>query len=178
MDLNDIESKIIKIDTNFPPVGKWNPPLCEGPVFNIDSNGDWFYNNSIIKNEKLKLLFSRVLKKEDDQYYLVTPYEKIIVNPAIAPYVITDFIVTEKGINLITNLNFSAKLDKLSATKLISFNNVDIPIVIIRSNIEAFFSRNIYYKLVDLAISQNNLIDSVLYINSYDINHPIGKINA
>ena len=178
MDLKDIESKIIKIDTNFPPVGKWNPPLCEGPVFNIDSNGDWFYNNSIIKNEKLKLLFSRVLKKEDDQYYLVTPYEKIIVNPAIAPYVITDFIVTKKGINLITNLNFSAKLDKLSATKLISFNNVDIPIVIIRPNIEAFFSRNIYYKLVDLAISQNNLIDSVLYINSYDINHPIGKINA
>lgn len=84
----------------------------------------------------------------------------------------------EEGINLITNLNFTSKLDKFSDTKLISFNNADIPIVLIRSNIEAFFSRNIYYKLVDLAISQNNLIDSVLYINSYDINHPIGKINA
>ena len=178
MDLKDIESKIINIDTNFPPVEKWNPPLCKGPFFNIDSNGNWFYNNSIIKNEKLKLLFSRVLKREDNKYYLVTPYEKIIVNSAIAPYVITDFIVMEEGINLITNLNFTSKLDKFSDTKLISFNNADIPIVLIRSNIEAFFSRNIYYKLVDLAISQNNLIDSVLYINSYDINHPIGKINA
>lgn len=178
MDLKDIESRIINIDTNFPPVEKWNPPLCEGPFFNIDSNGNWFYNNSIIKNEKLKLLFSRVLKREDNKYYLVTPYEKIIVNSAIAPYVITDFIVMEEGINLITNLNFTSKLDKFSDTKLISFNKADIPIVLIRSNIEAFFSRNIYYKLVDLAISQNNLIDSVLYINSYDINHPIGKINA
>jgi len=178
MNLKDIESKIINIDTNFPPVEKWNPPLCKGPFFNIDSNGNWFYNNSIIKNEKLKLLFSRVLKREDNKYYLVTPYEKIIVNSAIAPYVITDFIVMEEGINLITNLNFTSKLDKFSDTKLISFNNADIPIVLIRSNIEAFFSRNIYYKLVDLAISQNNLIDSVLYINSYDINHPIGKINA
>jgi hypothetical protein len=178
MDLKDIESKIINFDTNFPPVDKWNPPLCEGPFFKIDSNGDWFYNNSIIKNEKLKLLFSRVLKKENNQYYLVTPYEKIIVNPAIAPYVITDFIVTEKGINLITNLNYSAKLDKLSATKLISFNNVDIPIVIIRSNIEAFFSRNVYYKLVDIAINQNTIIDSVMHINSYDTSHPIGIINA
>ena len=178
MDLKDIESKIINIDTNFPPVEKWNPPLCKGPFFNIDSNGNWFYNNSIIKNEKLKLLFSRVLKREDNKYYLVTPYEKIIVNSAIAPYVITDFIVMEEGINLITNLNFTSKLDKFSDTKLISFNNADIPIVLIRSNIEAFFSRNIYYKLVDLAISQNNLIDSVLYINSYDTNHPIGKINA
>ena len=178
MDLKDIESKIINIDTNFPPVENWNPPLCEGPFFTIDSNGNWFYNNSIIKNEKLKLLFSRVLKREDNKYYLVTPYEKIIVNSAIAPYVITDFIVMEEGINLITNLNFTSKLDKFSDTKLISFNKADIPIVLIRSNIEAFFSRNIYYKLVDLAISQNNLIDSVLYINSYDINHPIGKINA
>ena len=178
MDLKDIESKIINIDTNFPPVEKWNPPLCKGIFFTIDSNGNWFYNNSIIKNEKLKLLFSRVLKREDNKYYLVTPYEKIIVNSAIAPYVITDFIVMEEGINLITNLNFTSKLDKFSDTKLISFNNADIPIVLIRSNIEAFFSRNIYYKLVDLAISQNNYIDSVLYINSYDTNHPIGKINA
>ena len=93
-------------------------------------------------------------------------------------YVITDFIVTKKGINLITNLNYSAKLDKLSATKLISFNNVDIPIVIIRSNIEAFFSRNVYYKLVDIAINQNTIIDSVMHINSYDTSHPIGIINA
>ena len=41
MDLKDIESKIINIDTNFPPVDQWNPPLCEGPLFKIDSNGDW-----------------------------------------------------------------------------------------------------------------------------------------
>ena len=178
MDLKDIESKIINIDTNFPPVEKWNPPLCKGPFFTIDSNGNWFYNNSIIKNEKLKLLFSRVLKREDNKYYLVTPYEKIIVNSAIAPYVITDFIVMEEGINLITNLNFTSKLDKFSDTKLISFNNADIPIVLIRSNIEAFFSRNIYYKLVDIAIHQNNIIDSVMHIESYDTSHPIGIINA
>ena len=35
MDLKDIESKIINIDTNFPPVDKWNPPLCEGPFLRL-----------------------------------------------------------------------------------------------------------------------------------------------
>ena len=178
MELKDIELNIKKIDKNFPPVDKWNPPLCDGPYFSIDSNGDWFYNNSLIKNEKLKLLFSKVLKREKNQYYLVTPYEKIKVEVAIAPYMIIDFISTEEGINLITNLDFQSKLDKSSSTKLIRYNDVNLPVIFIRSNIEAFFSRNIYYKLIDLAITQNAPLNNILYISSYGVKHPIGNIDA
>ena len=35
---------------DFPPVDQWNPDLCEGQEFFIDREGDWFYNNSPIKN--------------------------------------------------------------------------------------------------------------------------------
>ena len=53
----------------FPPVDQWNPDLCEGQEFFIDREGDWFYNNSPIKNKKLINLFSTVIRKDDDNYF-------------------------------------------------------------------------------------------------------------
>ena len=50
------------------------------------------------------------------------------------------------------------------------------PLVIVRNNIEGFINRNTYYKLVDLAISQNHKEDNYLYLRSFNINHVIGKI--
>ena len=50
----------------FPPVDQWNPDLCEGVKFNIDRNGEWFYQNSLLKKESLKILFASILKKENN----------------------------------------------------------------------------------------------------------------
>ena len=38
---------------DFPPVDTWNPKICEGQEFLINREGDWFYNDSPIKNKKL-----------------------------------------------------------------------------------------------------------------------------
>ena len=59
-------AKDLKGYEKFPPVDKWNPDLCEGQEFFIDREGNWFYNHSPIKNQKLTNLFSTVLKNEDN----------------------------------------------------------------------------------------------------------------
>ena len=161
---------------NFPPVELWNPALCEGQEFYIDREGDWFYNKSPIKNKKLLNLFSTVLRKDKNEYFLVTPVEKVPVKVELAPYKIIDFEVNDEKVKLITNLNFQFILDKTNTTRLINHNDSLIPLVNVRSNIEGFFNRNTYYKLVDLALEKEFIDNNFLYIPSNQINHIIGKV--
>ena len=161
---------------NFPPVELWNPALCEGQEFYIDREGDWFYNKSPIKNKKLLNLFSTVLRKDKNEYFLVTPVEKVPVKVELAPYKIIDFEVNDEKVQLITNLNFQFILDKTNTTRLINHNDSLIPLVNVRSNIEGFFNRNTYYKLVDLALEKQFIDNNFLYIPSNQINHIIGKV--
>ena len=161
---------------NFPPVELWNPALCEGQEFYIDREGQWFYNKSPIKNKKLLNLFSTVLRKDKNEYFLVTPVEKVPVKVELAPYKIIDFEVNDEKVQLITNLNFQFILDKTNTTRLINHNDSLIPLVNVRSNIEGFFNRNTYYKLVDLALEKQFIDNNFLYIPSNQINHIIGKV--
>ncbi len=166
----------LKDHNTFPPVEKWNPQLCEGQEFFIDREGNWFYNNSPIKNHKIINLFSTVLKKELNNYYLVTPVEKVPVRVELAPYKIIDFKINKKDIMLITNLNYEFILNKENTTRLINYNDTHIPLVIVRKNIEGFFNRNTYYKLIDIALDNNYIKDNLVYISSNNINHTIGRI--
>ena len=161
---------------NFPPVELWNPALCEGQEFYIDREGEWFYNKSPIKNKKLLNLFSTVLRKDKNEYFLVTPVEKVPVKVELAPYKIIDFEVNDEKVQLITNLNFQFILDNTNTTRLINHNDSLIPLVNVRSNIEGFFNRNTYYKLVDLALEKDFIDNNFLYIPSNQINHIIGKV--
>ena len=161
---------------NFPPVELWTPALCEGQEFYIDREGEWFYNKSPIKNKKLLNLFSTVLRKDKNEYFLVTPVEKVPVKVELAPYKIIDFEVNDEKVQLITNLNFQFILDKTNTTRLINHNDSLIPLVNVRSNIEGFFNRNTYYKLVDLALEKEFIDNNFLYIPSNQINHIIGKV--
>ena len=75
-----------------------------------------------------------------------------------------------------TNLNYDFELDEYNTTKLIKENDTLIPIVNVRNNIEGFFNRNTYYKLIDWALEKNLIKDNFLYIPSNNYNHIIGKI--
>ena len=103
MSISKIVNSIKSNGNSLPPVHHWNPDLCEGQEFYIDREGEWFYNNSPVKNYRLTKLFSTVLRKDDDSYYLVTPHEKVPLKTAIAPYVITDFNFNNEDLELVTN---------------------------------------------------------------------------
>ena len=176
MSISKIANHIKPTSNSFPPVHKWNPDLCEGQEFFIDREGEWFYNNSPIKNYRLTKLFSTVLRKDDDSYYLVTPHEKVPLKTAIAPYVITDFNFNNESLELVTNFEYSFVINEINTIKLINFEDTLIPIVHVRDNIEGFFNRSTYYNLINFALENNNIIDDILYISSGNKNYPVGKI--
>ena len=104
--LTEIISKLEKQEgKGLPPVHLWNPPLCENVEMKINSKGDWFFNNSPINRKKMVQLFSTVLRRDEEDYFLVTPVEKIKVVVEKKPFVIIDFEIKEeeKADNLFSN---------------------------------------------------------------------------
>ena len=142
-------AKNIQHSSSFPPVDKWNPDLCIGQTISIDRN------------------------------FLVTPVEKVPVEVAVAPYVITDFEFDNFGnIKCITNFDFAFDLDKDHPVVLRELENKFLPVFRVRDiNIEGFLNRNTYYRFLNYVVEKGHVKDDILFINSHGEEFPIGKID-
>jgi hypothetical protein len=179
MDFSDLLQSVNSIEEKYPPVHLWNPDLCEGVEMKIDREGNWFYQGSIIGRDKLKILFSRILKFEDGNYYLVTPVEKVPVNVDLAPYMIIDYEVDSDNNNIIlkTNLDLSVPLDSNHQLELRKIGDEHIPFVHVRNNIEGFISRSVYYSLIEIALKQDCASENQLSLKSFNCVFDLGKMN-
>jgi len=177
MDFSDLLQSVNSIEEKYPPVHLWNPDLCEGVEMKIDREGNWFYQNSIIGRDKLKILFSRILKLEEGKYFLVTPVEKVPVIVDLAPYMIVDYEVDSdhKNIILKTNLDLSIPLDNDHRLELKNIGDEHIPFVHVRNNIEGFISRSVYYSLIEIALNQDNGSSDQLTLKSFDCDFNLGQ---
>lgn len=177
MDFSDLLQSVNSIEEKYPPVHLWNPDLCEGVEMKIDREGNWFYQNSIIGRDKLKILFSRILKLEEGKYFLVTPVEKVPVTVDLAPYMIVDYEVDSdyKNIILKTNLDLSIPLDNEHRLELKNIGDEHIPFVHVRNNIEGFISRSVYYSLIEIALKQDNGSSDQLTLKSFDCDFNLGQ---
>ena len=177
MDFSDLLQSVNSIEEKYPPVHLWNPDLCEGVEMKIDREGNWFYQNSIIGRDKLKILFSRILKLEEGKYFLVTPVEKIPVTVDLAPYMIVDYEVDSdyKNIILKTNLDLSIPLDNEHRLELKNIGDEHIPFVHVRNNIEGFISRSVYYSLIEIALKQDKGSSDQLTLRSFDCDFNLGQ---
>ena len=178
MDFAELLNSVNSIEEKYPPVHLWNPDLCEGVEMRIDREGNWFYQGSIIGRDKLKILFSKILKFENGKYYLVTPVEKVPVTVDLAPYMVVDYEVDldHKNIILKTNLDLSIPLDKDHQLELKKIGDEHIPFVHVRNNIEGFISRSVYYSLIEIALKQDNGSSDQLTLKSFNCDFNLGQI--
>ncbi len=70
----------------LPPVDKWDPPYCGELDLTIRSDGVWVHEGTPIGRARLVRLFSTVLRRDGDQYFLVTPVEKLGIVVEDAPF--------------------------------------------------------------------------------------------
>ena len=83
-----------------PPVHLWDPPFCGNLDIRIARDGTWYYLGSPIGRFELVKLFSSILRKDEDKYFLVTPAEKVGIKVDDAPFVAVDFSIVGSGNNL------------------------------------------------------------------------------
>jgi uncharacterized protein len=68
------------------PVHLWNPPFCGDIDMRIAADGTWFYQGTPIGRPALVRLFATILKREGENYFLVTPVEKCGIVVEDAPF--------------------------------------------------------------------------------------------
>ena len=147
----------------LPPVQTWNPPLSGEMDMVIQADGQWRHEGDIIQRQSLVNLFSTILKKEGDDYYLVTPVEKWKIQVEDAPFVIVDFEFAEttnyslKYFTFITSYGDKVVVDKDHPLWVDYAEGQDKPkpYVIVRHDMPGLIHRKVYYQLVDLALKNN-----------------------
>lgn len=161
-DFNNILSEITKAQgkNQLPPVDKWDPDFCGDMDLVIKRDGTWHYQNSPIGRQRLVKLFSTVLKKEGDNYFLVTPVEKLGIKVEDAPFLVTrmDLEDTEKGPVIVFHDNCDNSFPLSSQHALWVEQDQKTgepsPYVTVRSNLHALIHRNVFYELVEIAEEQ------------------------
>lgn len=138
-----------------PPVHLWNPPFCGDLDMEIRRNGTWFYLGTPIGRHALVRLFSSILRKDGDDYFLVTPVEKVGIRVVDAPFVAVDAEVEGKGpgqtITFTTNVEdmVTAGPDHPIRVARDPETGEPAPYVLVRANLEALIDRKTFYRLVE-----------------------------
>jgi uncharacterized protein len=139
-----------------PPVHLWNPPFCGDLDMRIARDGTWFYLGTPIGRAPLVKLFSSILKREGDSYFLVTPVEKVGIKVDDAPLLAVDFEVAGEG--EAQRITFTTKTDDIAAlgpdhplrVERDPATGEPSPYVLIRANLWALIDRKSFYRLIDL----------------------------
>ncbi len=140
----------------LPPVHLWNPDFCGDLDMRIARDGTWFYLGTPIGRPELVRLFSTILRKDGDDYFLVTPVEKVGITVDDAPFVAVDFEVTGSGkdqtLTFETNVGdfATAGPDHPIRVERDAKTGEPSPYVLIRANLEALIDRKSFYRLVDI----------------------------
>jgi uncharacterized protein len=144
-----------------PPVHLWNPPFCGDLDMEIRRDGTWFYLGTPIGRHALVKLFASILRKDGDDYFLVTPVEKVGIRVLDAPFVAVDAEATGKArdqiLTFTTNVEdaVTAGPDHPIRVTRDPETGEPSPYVLIRRNLEALIDRKTFYRLVDLGAHED-----------------------
>lgn len=143
----------VNLDGKLPPVDSWHPDLSGDIDIVIKASGDWYHEGDLMTREKLVRLFSTILKREGDEYFLVTPVEKWRIRVEDLPFMVVLIQKEENGvIRAVTNLGDEFEIGEAHPVQM---EGGSIPAISVRAGLMARFSRNAYYALAELATERN-----------------------
>lgn len=181
-ELFSILNKVAKTDGDLPPVENWHPENCGEMDLVIKASGEWLHEGTPIRRKNLYRLFSTVLRKDGDQYFLVTPVEKIAIVVEWQPFVVIDFDVVKEGsmpLYVFTdNCGNKILLTDLEQLAFSNFEEQKLPIIKVRRNLYGSFSRSCYYRLVEAATQTEDKGKTRISIRSNNIDFILGEFKC
>ena len=140
------------------PVHLWDPPFCGDLDIVIKRDGSWFHEGRPIRRRELVKLFSSILKKEDDRYYLVTPAEKVGITVERCPFIIIGMGVSQQnGVQVIrfrtsTDEQIIADSDHHLTVEETGGDDFPLPVIHVRDGMTGLLSRAVFYRLAEIAV--------------------------
>ena len=138
------------------PVHLWNPPFCGDLDMRIGRDGTWYYLGTPIGRPELVRLFASILKREGDEYFLVTPVEKVGITVDDAPFVAVDFEPSGQGQDQVLTFETNVgDLVRAGTDHPLRFahdarTGEPAPYVMVRNGLEALIDRKSFYRLAEL----------------------------
>lgn len=144
----------------LPPVHDWNPDFSGDLDMRIARDGTWFYQGTPINRPALVRLFSTILRREGDDFFLVTPVEKWRITVDDAPFVAVD--VEAEGAGDARQLVFETNVgDRVAAgpdnpirVERDPETGEPAPYVMVRDGLEALIDRKSFYRMVEMGTHQ------------------------
>ena len=165
----------------LPPVHLWNPAHSGEIDIVITADGRWIHESATINRAPLVRLFSTVLRKDPDGYWLVTPVEQMRITVEDAPFIATALDVAA-GADGSPVLAFTTNVGDVVEAGADNGLRVEIdpatqeprPYLHVRRGLEALISRPVFYELVEMAQER----DGVLGVESAGTWFPLGRSEA
>lgn len=158
----------------LPPVHLWNPASCGEIDMVIRSDGLWFHEGAPIGRPQLVRLFSTVLRKDSDGYWLVTPVEKLRITVEDAPF--TAVRVDRDGQALVFHTNVGDRVeagpDHPIRVEMDADSGEPRPYLHVRAGLEALIVRAVFYELVAMGEARGGRLG----VSSHEVWFDLGPL--
>ncbi|MFW1951837.1 DUF1285 domain-containing protein [Acinetobacter beijerinckii] len=159
---------------SIPPLEQWHPKHCGKMDLKIKANGEWWHEGQLVKRQALLDLFSKVLWKENDKFYLKTPVEQIEIEVEDEPLLVNQAdqieIDGQRYLQLTTINQDVVIIDKEHPIFMREYDGELRPYVHVRFGMNALIQRQSFYHLVNYgSLSENSQGDTVLTLKSGDL---------
>ena len=144
----------------LPPLDEWSPQLTADSLIRIAADGTWYHDGGVIRRAAMVRAFASLLMRDaDGQHWLVTPFEKQLVEVEDAALLAVD--VQQDGGALAFRLNTDDIIIAGPDHPIVARGDAETPAIYlsVRHGTEARLNRSTYYQLVDFGM--NNSLSSV-----------------
>lgn len=166
--LKDISEK------KWPPVESWNPQYGADMDLVISRSGDWIHEGRKIDRQKMVRLFASILKKEGNDYFLVTPVEKVKITVENTPFVV---VSTEKIGDRWFMTDCLGDVVELTGASALDISDEQNPIVLWRRNLPARVHQNVMYQWQVYALDNDGIQQGKLYLKCADASVLVGRMD-
>ena len=167
------------VQKSLPPVHLWQPKRSGEVDIRIAADGVWYHQGRPILRKKMTRLFSTILRKEDADYFLVTPVEKLKISVELLPFVAI-FVNAEgktdsrQRLRFLTNVGDEVYAGPDHRIVLSNRGQLLTPTLHIRHGLYALISRPVYYELVELALKDSPGAEAGSEAETALANHKVG----
>jgi len=164
---------------SLPPVHLWNPAHCGDIGLEIRRDGSWWQSGVRFSRDKLVRLFSTILRRDSDGYYLITPHEKVVVRVEDAPFMGVRVDRHESNghqvILVTTNVGDVVAVDADHPLRVQTDPRTGEPsaYVLVRGGLEARLARPAWYELVSWAAPDRDA--PTMSVLSSGVRFPVGE---
>lgn len=148
MDLTQLYN-MSEAHTPLPLVDKWHPPFCGDIDMRIARDGTWLYNGSPIHRPEMVRLFARILRREGDSYFLVTPVEKVGITVEDVPFIAVEMEVISTGLVFRTNVGERITANADHSLRFETDDDSFRPYIHVRNGLEARLTRALAQELAE-----------------------------